>query len=494
MKICFATSECVPFVKIGGLGDVSGALPRYLSKLGHEVKVFIPLYSTIDRTSHHLSPSIELSELSVELDGRSERFSVWSGKLPGSDVDALFIHSPTYYDRPQIYTDDEDEDERYLLFQLAIFSVLEEIHWEPDIIHANDWPTALLPVLLNLRFRPKPTFTRTASVLTIHNIGYQGTFHLSTVSKIDLPEIPVTPSDPFEYWGQFSFLKAGICFADVVSTVSPTYAKEIQTNELGRGLEGVIQSRGNRIRGVLNGIEDGIWDPSTDTLIPFQYSADRLEQKSGNKRALLEHFRLPTDDRLPLVGIISRLTEQKGFSLLEPILDQVLEEGNVRIVVLGSGDPHVEKLFLSAATLYPNQIGVHVGPDESLSHLIEAGADMFLMPSLYEPCGLNQMYSLKYGTVPVVRSTGGLADTVIDINQNPSTGNGFSFDRAEPSELQNAIQRAVSRYDDRFAWRVMQKRGMASNFSWKASAESYLDLYKDAIGASKSPVKRNPTG
>lgn len=484
MKICFATSECVPFVKTGGLGDVSGALPRFIGGLGHEVKVFLPLYSTIDREDHHLSFDKKLSGLSVELDGRPEEFSVWLGKLPDSDVDTLFIHSHTYFDRPHIYTDDDDEDERYLLFQLAIFRVLEEMKWIPDVIHANDWPTALLPVLLRLRYRLR-AFSKTASVLTIHNIGYQGTFDRSTISKINLPGKRTTRSGPFEHYGRFSFLKAGICFADVVSTVSPTYAAEIQTSEFGRGLEDAIRTRGDRVQGVLNGIDDSTWNPASDSLIPYPYDAESLNVKSENKRALLERFQLPTDDDLPLLGIISRLTDQKGFNLLEPILESILREGDMRFVVLGSGDKHLQNVFRSAAHEFPDQIGVHIGYDESLSHLIEAGADIFLMPSLYEPCGLNQMYSLNYGTIPVVRRTGGLADTVVDLDEDPANANGFIFDRAEPTELERALHRAISRYDDRFLWRLLQKRGMASDFSWTTSAASYLSLYREAVVVSE---------
>lgn len=496
MKICFATSECIPFMKAGGLADVSGALPKYISQAGHDVKIFVPLYGPVDRAAHGLVLDDSFSDLHVPIGERSEPFSVWSAQLPGSDVQIQFVHSSRYFDRPYLYSDDSDEDERFILFQRAVLTTLCESGWIPDVLHANDWSTALLPVLLKQSSNAVASemasemaaLAQTASVLSIHNIGYQGTFDQATIGKAGLSYTLAHATQPFEYFGGFSFLKAGICFADVVATVSPTYAREIRTPEFGRGLEGVIRARGDRIRGILNGIDSSVWNPRNDSLIPFSFDAGTLEQKARNKVALLERFALPADDDVPLIGIISRLTEQKGFHLLEPILDPLLRDGRFRLVVLGSGDVHLQKMFKQAEHDFPDTVGTFFGYDEAFAHLIEAGSDMFLMPSIYEPCGLNQMYSLKYGTIPIVRNTGGLADTVRDIDDDPENGNGFVFDHANSGELKSAIQRAVNTFVDKTRWRAMQRRAMAEDFLWQASAKGYCSLYEAAVKAARSAL------
>ncbi len=486
MKICFATSECIPFMKAGGLADVSGTLPKYISQAGYEVRIFVPLYGPVDRTEHGLVRDDSLTDLHVQVGERNEPFSVWRSQLPGAGVEVLFVQSSRYFDRPYLYSNDPDEDERFILFQKAVLTTLCESGWIPDVLHSNDWSTALLPAFLKQSTGVTAALVKTASVLSIHNIGYQGTFNQATIGKAGLSYTLAQATQPFEYFGGFSFLKAGICFADVVATVSPTYAREIRKPEFGRGLEGVIRARGDRIRGILNGIDSSLWNPGLDPLIPFPFDSNTLEKKARNKTALLRRFALPADIDVPLIGIISRFTEQKGFHLLEPILGPLLRDGAFRLVVLGSGDLHLQDMFKRAEHDFPDFVSTIFGYDEALAHLIEAGSDLFLMPSIYEPCGLNQMYSLKYGTIPIVRHTGGLADTVRDIDDEPETGIGFVFDHADSGELKSAIRRAVKMFAEKNRWRAMQRRAMMEDFSWHVSAKAYLDLYRAAAKAARS--------
>ena len=478
MNICYATSECVPYVKTGGLGDVAGALPRFLSDLGCDVKVFLPLYASIHASGHDLTLSEELTGLSTRVGDRNEYFSVWTGRLPDSDVETYLIECPRYFNRSSVYTDDPDEFERFILFQRAILGVMRRIGWSPDILHANDWQTSLLPVYLKEDYSRDVLFRNTLSLLSIHNIGYQGAFDRDTVRTAGLSERYTGPGEPFEYHGRFSFLKAGLCFADAVSTVSPTYAEEILTPAFGEGLDGVLGARDERIVGILNGIDTGTWNPATDSLIAALYDANSLDKKLENKIALQNRFGLSSEPELPLLGVVSRFAHQKGFELLFPILGGLLESGRLRLAVLGSGDSRTELFFSQEASRFPDRLGAHIGYDEGLAHQIEAGADLFLMPSLYEPCGLNQMYSLRYGTLPIVRNTGGLADTVTDVDADPKKGNGFIFDDPSSDALLATIQRAVDAFGDRTTWHACQVRAMALDFSWDAAARAYLELYE----------------
>lgn len=478
MKICFVASECVPYVKTGGLADISGSLPRFLENQGCEVKLFIPGYGSIRPDEYGLAPLQDLKNLKIAVAGRAEKCGVWTGTLPDSGVQVYLVDSTKYFDRGSVYTSDPDEDERFIFFQRAVFSILEHLKWPPDILHANDWQAALLPVYLREHFSEHPTFRNTRSVLSIHNLAYQGTFGLDSVEKAGLDSIRTNPGDPFEYFGGFSFLKAGLCYADAVSTVSPSYAQEIQGAEFGAGLDGVLRARGDHITGILNGVDTDVWNPSIDPYIASPYGAESLELKSVNRKALLDRFGLPDDKQGPVVGIVSRFARQKGFELLFPGLDSMLNREEFQMTVLGSGDPDTEAFFRRMAEKWPGGLGVHVGYDETLAHQIEAGADVFLMPSLYEPCGLNQMYSLIYGTPPVVHQTGGLADTVRDLTQYPSTGTGFVFREPTPESMTSALRRAVDAWSDQKSWSDLQKRGMSEDFSWDAAASSYMRLYR----------------
>ena len=481
MRIAFVTSECVPYAKTGGLADVSGALPKALEALGCEVKVFVPLYNTIHTLKYDLSFASELQQIEVEIGGQRVVFNTWHGHLPDSTVDVYFIDCPQYYHRGKIYTNDRDEDERFILLQHAAFKVMQHFHWSPDVLHGHDWQAGLTPVYLRRTYGWDQLFQPTASLMTIHNIGYQGRFHHSSLDAAGLGRDLFYLGGPLELHGSFSFLKAGLAFADGISTVSPTYAEEIQTAAFGADLEGLLQARHHDLFGILNGIDTDEWNPATDPHLAQTYTADTLADKQANKRALLEELHLPYDPHVPVLGIVSRLTAQKGFELLQPILSELLHHRPMQLVVLGSGEDKYEDFFRWAASTYPDRVSAYLGYNNALAHRVEAGADIFLMPSRYEPCGLNQMYSLRYGTVPVVRKTGGLADTVQDYHEHNQQGNGFSFYDFTPYALYTSILRAVNLFHDADAWQRVQRRGMEGDFSWQASAEQYLQVYEHLV-------------
>ncbi|MDZ4701518.1 MAG: glycogen synthase GlgA [Rhodothermales bacterium] len=481
MNICFATSECVPFVKTGGLADVCGALPRALDRLGCNVKLFLPLYQSIRTMDHGLTYASDLGEMIVRVGMQDVGFHTWHGTIPDSNVDVYLIDCPRYFHRPTPYTSDPDEDERFILFQYAIFSVLQRYAWAPDVFHCNDWQTGLIPAIIRLNYEWDDLFRPAASVMAIHNIGYQGRFNPLTLLKARLPQEHYYPTGPFELFGSFSFLKSGLVFADLLVTVSENYAREIQTSEFGEGLQGLLASRRGELYGILNGIDVDVWNPAIDPYLTDHFSADDIEGKALNKQQLLASFGLPYREDTPVVGIVSRFADQKGFELLHPMMEPFLRAHDVQFVVLGSGEPRHERFFSWLQATFPTRVGVYIGYNERLSHLIEAGSDLFLMPSRYEPCGLNQMYSLVYGTVPVVRYTGGLADTVRDSDGEPATGNGFTFDWFTSESVYDSLVRALEAYRTPERWRTIMKRGMNADFSWEASARKYLALYEKAV-------------
>ncbi len=479
MKICFAISECVPYVKTGGLADVGGALPKALAKLGCQVKMVMPLYSSINILDHGLILATELQNIPVQIGDKLVAFDTWYGNLPDSDVEVYFIDCPHYYHRGHLYTQDWDEDERFILLQHAAIQIMQHYHWAPDVVHCNDWQTSLLPALLKLSYKWDHLFDDTATLLSIHNIGYPGRFSRDAVLRAGLPIDNYYPGGPFEFDDSFCFLKTGILFAEVINTVSETYAREIQTHEYGAGLDGVLASRKNDVYGILNGIDDEVWNPQTDAHLPQRYSAKNLENKIENKKALLDYAKLPFDETIPTIGMISRLAPQKGFDLLQPIIYELMNLP-LQFVVLGSGENQHEDFLRWAAVTFPDKFSTYIGYNEELAHLITAGADLFLMPSRYEPCGLNQMFSLNYGTVPIVRKTGGLADTVKDYHEYYEKGNGFSFSDYTPYALYLTVRRALDIFQDKKTWTEIMKRGMQQDFSWKASAKRYIELYEKA--------------
>nr|WP_297350368.1 glycogen synthase GlgA [uncultured Caldimonas sp.] len=471
LKILFATPECAPWIKTGGLGDVSGALPRALAALGHEVKVLMPLYASLRKPTARASRSV-----TIEANGcwPASRLVCWRPK--GVPFDLLLLDCPELFQREGSPYDDQGDNARRFGWFSRVAALLASAaspwpNWQPDVLHCNDWPTGLAPAWL--RTLPEP---RARSVFTIHNLAFQGLFPLHRAGELQIPHEWLTP-EGIEYWGQLSFMKAGIHEADAITTVSPTYAREIQQEPLGCGFDGILRSRAHRLHGILNGIDTTVWDPATDEHLPMRYSAEKLHGKSLNKQALQERSGLHTDERAPLFGMVSRLTHQKGVDLVLDNLDWLVDQG-AQVVVLGKGDAELEQRLQDAATRHAGRMSVHLGFDEALAHLIEAGADAYLMPSRFEPCGLNQMYSLAYGTLPVARATGGLADTIVDLTVQPEAATGFLFEEPTAGALQAALQRALDAWRTPAVWQAMQQRGMRQMFGWSDSAQRYEALYR----------------
>jgi len=485
MKIAFAASEAYPFAKTGGLGDVIGALPKALKELGEDVKVFLPKYAQIDHSLFDLSYDWSIGSMPIRVAGRIHNVDVYLGYLPNSSVEIYFLDCPYFFNRPKIYTSDPDEDERFILYSKAVIEALQHLKWQPDVIHCNDWQTGLIPLYIKDNYNWDRFFHRTATVMSIHNVGYQGRFPPSTVGKAEVRLELFYPNSSIEVWKSFCFLKTGLMYADVINTVSKTYAQEITTSEYGAGLEGVLRYRINDFFGIVNGVDYSIWNPTVDKFLPFRYSEDAIESKTDNKKYLLGASHLPYKENVPLIGIISRLVAQKGFDLFEKAAHKLMQLP-AQWVILGTGANHIENLFRSLAFTYPDKVSITLDFNDKLSHLIEAGSDIFLMPSQYEPCGLNQIYSLKYGTVPIVRATGGLADTVQDwreyFKKGLETGTGFSFADYTPEALYSTVKRAVETYtNDKNTWRKIMLNGMEKDYSWNVSALQYIELYKKAL-------------
>jgi starch synthase len=488
MKIAFVSSEAVPFVKTGGLADVAGTLPKALNNLGCEIKVYIPKYSIIDDNKFDLKYRQDIGELPIMVAGNMRVVKFYQGKLPGSSVVVTFIDCPYYFHRETVYTNDNDEDERFILFCKGVIEAMRIEKWAPDIIHCNDWQTGLIPLYIKDNYKGDQLFSKTKTLLSIHNIGYQGRFPKSSMLKADLNEIYYFREGPVEIDNTFSFLKAGIWAADIITTVSKTYAKEILTPEYGSGLENILILRRDSLFGILNGVDYTDWDPAKDFYLPFHYSSNDLSGKSKNKKSLLDHFNLKFDEQTPLIGIISRLTVQKGFDIFTDALPELIKL-NAQWIIIGTGEDKYEDLFKSLANNFPDKVASYIGFNIELSHLVEAGSDMFLMPSQYEPCGLTQIYSLKYGTVPIVRKTGGLADTVQDWDelsyQGLDTGNGFSFYDYSGYALLSSVKRGIDTFPHKDTWNKIQQNGMSNDFSWEKSAGEYVRLYEYLISGKK---------
>lgn len=481
MKIAFAAAEAVPYAKTGGLADVAGSLPKELEKLDCEVKVFIPKYFLIDEEKHKLHYNWDIGEMPIRINGTTRSVHVHQSVLPGSNVEVNFIDCPHYFHRHRIYTNDMDEDERFILFSKGVIETLQRMQWAPDIIHCNDWQTGLLPLFVKDNYNWDRLFDETATLFTIHNIGYQGRFSTSVLFNAEIREDLFYPTGPVEHDGTVSFMKTGIVFADMLNTVSNKYSHEILKPDLGAGLDGILRERKEDLYGILNGVDYSIWNPKTDEYIPYHYSPDDLSGKIKNKRILLDHFNMPFEVTVPLIGIVSRMVAQKGFDIFAKAIHDLMKF-NAQWLILGSGEDQYEQLFRELAHKLPQKVGTYIGYNNELSHLIEAGADMFLMPSRYEPCGLNQIYSLKYGTVPIVKKTGGLADTVHDwdelISFGLETGTGFSFSDHTGYALLTSVQRALNNFKNKTVWKKIQLNGMAKDYSWKHSAEQYIELYR----------------
>jgi starch synthase len=487
LKILIVSPEVVPFAKTGGLADVSGALPKALAGLGQQVKVILPKYRMVDENKFQLS-EIKTNLPLIPIKDKTKKIAVKSYRLSFTPVEYLFLVNDEYYDREELYKnrstgfDYEDNDERFILFARGTLEILKALNWQPDIIHVNDWQSALIPAYLKTLYADDQFFQHTATLFSIHNVAYQGDFPKSTFDKIGVSKDLFYPISPFEFWGNVNFMKAGISYADAINTVSETYAVEIQSSsEFGYGLEGVLRTRNADLYGIINGIDYEVWSPEKDKLISHNFSPEDLSSKKKNKELLLKMCNLPLSTKdVPLIGMISRLADQKGFDLLAQIADQLLSL-DLQIVILGTGDEKYHKLFKELSVKYPRKISVNLRFDDPLAHLIEAGCDMFLMPSKYEPCGLNQLYSLKYGTVPIVRKTGGLADTIENYDPETGQGTGFVFKNYDALELLSTIKLALRVYQDKTAWSILMKNGMKKDFSWGASAKKYLELYQKAL-------------
>ena len=478
MKILFCTSEAYPLIKTGGLADVSGSLPKALQQLDNDVRLILPAYPEVLERAGILTSIANLT-----LTGAAEPVEILKGRFPDSDVGLYLVDSPAQFRRPgnpylqKDGSDWPDNAARFALFaRAAVTLALGEADpdWKPDLVHCNDWQTGLVPPLLSEHAAPPPT------LFTIHNLAYQGVFPADTFTDLGLPNA-LWSMDGLEFHGMLSFLKGGIASADWVTTVSPTYAEEICTSRYGCGLEGLLQHRSPQLTGILNGMDCSVWNPATDPFIERPYDARSLQFKVFNKSTLQRDQGLPVDSRPLLLGHIGRLVTQKGSDLILAILDELFEHP-VQLVILASGDEKLERQLLDAAARYPQQLAVKIGYDEKLAHRIEAGADCFLMPSRYEPCGLNQMYSLRYGTVPIVRRTGGLADTVIDLNDRHAreyTATGFSFKEDSPAAVLETCLRALTLYESsKVEWWKLVITGMREDFCWPASAARYLALYR----------------
>jgi starch synthase len=475
LRILFAASEGLPFSKTGGLADVIEALPKALVAQGHELAVVLPRYRGI-KTSMVVMPS-----MTIALGGRLRFPSVADGTMLNG-VRYFFVDDPGYFDRDGIYGgsagDFPDNAERYSEFCRATIEIAKHV-WPADVIHCHDWQTALVPVLLRSLYAADPLVKDIPVIFTIHNLGYQGQFPAAVLDRAGIPPEVYNPAG-LEYYGDVNLLKGGLVYSDYLTTVSKKYADEIQTPEFGFGLDGVVRSRRDHVVGILNGVDYSVWNPEKDKLIAATYSAKDLTGKHACKKELLEIFGLaPEHETRPVLGIVSRFADQKGFDLIAAIAQELMLE-DVILTVLGTGDRRYEELFETLANEFPGRVGLRIAYDNELAHKIEAGADMFLMPSRYEPCGLNQIYSLKYGTVPIVRATGGLDDTVESFDVQHGTGTGFKFEPYTGAALLDAVRQALHHFTDERIWKRIQLNGMSKDFSWKRPATEYAKLYKTA--------------
>ena len=476
MRVLFVSSEVVPFAKTGGLADVAGALPKAIKEIGHDIRVYMPRYKKIDSEKWKLM--LAAKGIEVEMGGAKEEVDILETKMPGSDLMVYFAENRHFAGRDELYVDRgrdyPDNCEAFLAFCRAAIPCLKRLDWIPDVIHCNDWQSAPLVLYLHELRRRQPTLKRTASVYSIHNMAYQGSF-----SEEKIPLLNEIDRGNLVLQGKINFAKAGVLFSDVISTVSETYSREIQTEEFGYGLDPLMQKRSADVYGIVNGLDYGLWNPARDPRIVKRFSRMTLSLKVQNKDALQEEMGLPVKD-VPLIGMISRLDVQKGFDILAEAIEEIMHL-NCQLVVLGTGDPKYHKLLEKMKKEYPEHIGIKLGFDADLAQRIYAGSDMFLMPSKYEPCGLGQLISFKYGTIPVVRKTGGLADTVHDFDPESGKGDGFVFEEYSASALLDAIKRAMSVYSNRSVWKDIQEKVMQYDYSWDASAKKYVSLYMKAL-------------
>jgi len=491
LKILFVTSEVVPFVKTGGLADVSSALPQMLAESGHEVRIVVPKYGAVDERKFKIHEIVRLKDLTIKIGDKNVVFSLKSCFLPGPKVrvQIYFLENHEYFgSRNSLYVDPKtgkdypDNDERFILLNQSVFELISKLGWLPDIIHCNDWQTGLIPAYLKTVYKNDNVFSKFKTLLTVHNLAYQGEFPKATFSKTSLPE-EVNSAKGGLINGKFNFLKTGLTYADVINTVSETYAKEIiNDNQLSAGLKPILAKRKDDLYGIVNGIDTRVWHPENDKHLSKKYSIKNIEAKLDNKEKLASKFGFKFDENVPIVGIIARLYDEKGMDLISEAFPEIMKL-NLQLVLLGTGDKKYQSFFEKMGQKYKSKFACYLGFNDELAHFIEAGADIFLMPSKYEPCGLNQMYSLTYGTVPVVRETGGLADTVTPFNERTGEGNGFLFKKYDADTMLKELKKALKFFEDKKTWAKIIRNGMKVDFSWHASAKKYIDLYKTILNS-----------
>ncbi|GGD65526.1 glycogen synthase GlgA [Paenibacillus nasutitermitis] len=478
MNILFAASEAVPLIKTGGLADVAGSLPAALKAHGAEVRVILPKYEVIPQSL--LAGFERIAEFSVRLGWREQYCGLLKGELDG--IVFYLIDNEFYFKRGGIYGYGDDA-ERFVFFSTAVAESLFHMDYRPDIIHCHDWQTGLVPFLLKTRYRNESIATHAATVYTIHNLRYQGVFGQQLLMDLLGSGTELFGSEGIEFYGAGSCMKAGLLYADKLTTVSPTYAEEIQTEHYGELLDGLLRQRSGDLTGIVNGIDTVSFDPMTDSALEVPYRGS-LPRKRKNKLALQRELGLHESESIPLIGVVSRLVDQKGFDLVEAVLEEILQE-NVQIAILGSGDWRYEQLFNGAAYRHPGKLAVWLGFNDGLARRIYAGSDMYLMPSLFEPCGLSQLIALRYRSVPIARETGGLKDTVVSYNEYTGQGNGFTFSNYNAHDLLFTVRRAISFYQDEEAWQKIVANGAKDDCSWTKSAKSYMTLYDEILSNRK---------
>jgi starch synthase len=485
MKILFAASECVPFCKTGGLADVIGALPKELRKKRHDVRVMLPKYRSIRGQEFNIKETGD--SVRVPIGSHYESADIRSTKTE-KGVPVYFINHEGYYGRSGLYRSNDgdypDNDERFIFFARAVLEACKAIDFRPDIIHCHDWQTGLIPAYLKLAKPVDAFFQHTASIFTIHNIAYQGAYPKSTMITAGLPWSEFT-MDKLEFYDQISFLKAGLAYADALTTVSPTYANQIQqTGEFGRGMEGLLRNRSKDLFGILNGLDLDEWNPAHDPFLAKPFTPESRDGKKDCKSSLQQNLKLPKNPRAPVLGVVSRLDAQKGLDLLIDIVPDLISDG-AQIIILGQGDPALRGRFEAFEAEYPRAFRIRSDFNEPLAHHIYGASDLFLMPSRFEPCGLSQLIAMRYGSIPVVNHTGGLADTVIPVGPQDN-GTGVVFYEPTAAAFLDAIRRGFKLYSDDAAWTSLQTRAMQTRFSWEESAQRYIDTYRRALGRGQS--------
>lgn len=479
MKILFAVSECVPFIKSGGLADVAGALPKELKKLDNDIRVILPNYSLIPW--HIRQNSVLKKVIYVQIGWRKQYCGILETEYDG--ITYYLLDNEYYFKRDSLYGH-YDDAERFSYFSRAVLNCIPHLDFVPDVLHCHDWHTAMIPFLLREQYKHLPMYENIKTVFTIHNLQFQGIFPRSVMGELLGLDDRYYSNDHLEFYGNINFMKAGIVASDVITAVSPTYKEEIQYPFFGEKLDGLLRAYNYKLKGIVNGIDDSYYNPETDASITSHYDADSLESKQLNKAALQRQFGLPEKENTPIIAMVTRLTKQKGIDLVRHVFHEMMQE-DVQFIVVGSGDREYEDFFNYMAYLYPEKVKVYIGFNESLAHHVYAGADIFLMPSLFEPCGLGQLIALRYGAIPVVRETGGLNDTVQSFNEIEETGNGFSFKNFNAHDMLYTVRRALYYYHQPDKWTKLVTGAMSQDYSWKASAQKYLSLYEELVDRSE---------